>query len=389
MAIETIHGTLRQKPVIDSTSGAPEVIVLKHRDARLYHEQYFDELLTIEKKRCERWKARALLMLVDLSAFQNISERHKIARRIMDVLSNVTRETDVKGWHVEDSIIGVLFTETAGKEATAAFIPGHIASKCEGHLNSHMGAQRFPRIEITWHVFPEEFPRRRTEQEPKLLAIGRKRTERRVGLGAKRLIDVMGGIFAMALLAPVLGGIAILVKVTSEGPVLFKQERIGLGGKRFMLLKFRTMFANDDASIHREFEKNLVCGVNGAGQAAGSSHTCNIKGDPRLTLVGRQLRKTGLDELPQFINVLKGDMSLVGPRPPIMHEREDCDVWQRDRVLDMRPGITGLWQVTGRSVAAFDEMTPLDIRYVRQWSLWLDTKIILKTLVMVMGGGAY
>ena len=116
----------------------------------------------------------------------------------------------------------------------------------------------------------------------------------------------------------------------------------------------------------------------------------STKDDERQTFIGRFLRKTSLDELPQFINVLKGDMSLVGPRPPIMYECEDYDLWHRHRVLHMKPGITGLWQVTGRSVTTFDEMVRMDIKYIREWSLWLDIRIILKTPVAALvGNGAY
>jgi lipopolysaccharide/colanic/teichoic acid biosynthesis glycosyltransferase len=137
--------------------------------------------------------------------------------------------------------------------------------------------------------------------------------------------------------------------------------------------------------------KNHISGNGGDHSAgAGSDGSYKIKNDSRVTPVGRILRKTSLDEFPQFINVLKGDMSLVGPRPPINYECEDYDLWHRRRILDVKPGITGLWQVTGRSITTFDEMVRMDIKYIREWSLWLDIRIILKTpLAMLMGNGAY
>jgi lipopolysaccharide/colanic/teichoic acid biosynthesis glycosyltransferase len=216
--------------------------------------------------------------------------------------------------------------------------------------------------------------------------------DQRVGITAKRFIDVTGSVIAIAVFAPVLAAIAVWLKMSSTGPVLFRQERIGLGGKTFMLLKFRSMFANNDPTIHKEFVRNLISAGNDGDRAAGArpDGTYKIKGDPRVTPVGRILRKTSLDELPQFMNVLKGDMSLVGPRPPIMYEYEEYDLWHRHRVLDIKPGITGLWQVAGRSVTTFDEMVRMDIKYIREWSLWLDIQIILKTpLVMLKGNGAY
>jgi len=151
------------------------------------------------------------------------------------------------------------------------------------------------------------------------------------------------------------------------------------------------MECDNDAGIHREYVKRFI-----AGEAAPArvSHTQNvvykIQDDPRVTGVGKFLRKTSLDELPQFINVLKGDMSLVGPRPAIPYELEGYQVWHRRRVLESKPGITGLWQVSGRSRLKFDDMVRLDLRYAKTWSLWLDIKILLRTpRAVLFGAGAY
>jgi lipopolysaccharide/colanic/teichoic acid biosynthesis glycosyltransferase len=160
-----------------------------------------------------------------------------------------------------------------------------------------------------------------------------------------------------------------------------------------MFLKFRSMYANNDPSIHKEFVRNLIQGnktdhIQSVG--AQQNKSFKIKEDPRVTSIGRFLRKTSIDELPQFFNVLVGHMSLVGPRPPIPYECEDYDIWHRSRVLDMKPGITGLWQVDGRSATSFDEMVRMDIKYIREWSLLLDMKIIIKTpLVVLTCKGAY
>ena len=353
---------------------------LRDSDTGLYHEEYFNELLALEQKRCERSKDPIFLMRADLSACADPAERRDIARSMMDVFSDATRDTDVKGWQVAGLVIGVIFTGMSGKD------PRHFANKCLGRFGSSLGMESSSRIKISWQVFPEEFPKPGVGDGPRqnVPLAPRRDTKRRIDLVAKRFIDIVGSLFALMLFAPVLAGIALWIRMTSAGPVLFKQERIGLGGKPFMLLKFRSMYVNNDASIHQEFVKHLIA------TGAGTDGTYKITNDPRVTPAGRILRKTSLDELPQFINVLKGDMSLVGPRPPIMYEYEEYDLWHKHRVLDIKPGITGLWQVAGRSVTTFDEMVRMDIKYIREWSLWLDIKIILKTpLAMLKGNGAY
>jgi lipopolysaccharide/colanic/teichoic acid biosynthesis glycosyltransferase len=174
----------------------------------------------------------------------------------------------------------------------------------------------------------------------------------------------------------------MLVKLTSKGPVLFKQKRVGLFGKEFTFLKFRTMYENNNNNIHKEYVKELINGRklhnDGTGNN-GSDGIFKIKNDLRITKLGKFLRKTSLDELPQFFNILKGEMSLVGPRPPIPYEIEDYDIWHRRRYLEVKPGLTGLWQTKGRSATTFDDMVRLDLKYSRERSLWLDIKILLKT----------
>jgi exopolysaccharide biosynthesis polyprenyl glycosylphosphotransferase len=212
-------------------------------------------------------------------------------------------------------------------------------------------------------------------------------------LHIKRIIDIAGSIVGLVISSPLFLIIPILIKMTSKGPVLFKQERLGQFGRKFIFLKFRSMRIDNDDSIHREYIKDLITQKSDRCKNDGESDRKNvykIEGDPRITLIGKFLRKTSLDELPQFINVLKGEMSLVGPRPPIPYEYDDYKLWHMKRVIEVKPGITGLWQVEGRSSTAFDEMVRLDLKYIREWSLWLDIKIILKTpWVILTGKGAY
>lgn len=202
----------------------------------------------------------------------------------------------------------------------------------------------------------------------------------------KRASDVGISLVAIILLAPVWLVIGVLVKRGSVGPVMFRQERVGMDGRIFLCYKFRTMYSDADDSVHREaYRKN----IQGDGEAnAGDDSTPvfgKVKDDPRITPTGRWLRRSSLDELPQLFNVLKGDMSIVGPRPPIPYEVEEYSLWHRKR-LDMKPGITGLWQVSGRNRLTFDEMVRTDLYYIENWSLWLDLKIILLTLPAVWRG---
>jgi exopolysaccharide biosynthesis polyprenyl glycosylphosphotransferase len=202
----------------------------------------------------------------------------------------------------------------------------------------------------------------------------------------KRTSDIIISSLAVIILSPVLLVISMLVKRGSHGPVLFKQERVGMDGRIFLCYKFRTMNADADDTAHREaYQKN----IRGHAEAnAGDTDRPvfgKVKDDARVTPTGRWLRRSSLDELPQLFNVLKGDMSVVGPRPPIPYEVEGYELWHRKR-LDMKPGITGLWQVSGRNRLTFDEMVRTDLYYIENWSLWLDLKIILLTLPAVWRG---
>jgi lipopolysaccharide/colanic/teichoic acid biosynthesis glycosyltransferase len=199
-------------------------------------------------------------------------------------------------------------------------------------------------------------------------------------------MDIFGSLAALIAFLPAFAIIALLVKLTSKGPVLFCQKRVGQYGREFNFFKFRTMYVDNDSEIHREYVTKLIAGGADLGQGKGVYKLVN---DPRVTTLGRFLRKTSLDELPQFVNVLKNDMSLVGPRPPLPYEYERYKVWHKRRVLELKPGLTGLWQVKGRSRTTFDEMVRMDIKYASTSSLWVDLKILLQTpAAMFSGRGA-
>ncbi|OJV39569.1 MAG: hypothetical protein BGO25_01025 [Acidobacteriales bacterium 59-55] len=206
------------------------------------------------------------------------------------------------------------------------------------------------------------------------------------GAPVKRAMDIVGSFIALLLFLPVLALIGALVKLTSKGPVLFCQKRIGQYGKEFTFFKFRTMHADNDPAIHREYVTRLIAGGGDLGNGKGIYKLIN---DPRITPLGRFLRRSSLDELPQFINVLMGDMSLVGPRPPLLYEYERYQTWHKRRVLELKPGLTGLWQVEGRSRKTFDEMVRMDLRYAHIHSIWVDLRIICQTpRAMFSGRGA-
>jgi lipopolysaccharide/colanic/teichoic acid biosynthesis glycosyltransferase len=206
------------------------------------------------------------------------------------------------------------------------------------------------------------------------------------GAFAKRVFDFFVALLAIALLAPVFLIVSLAVVLTSRGPIVFKQGRMGQNGEIFQFYKFRTMFHRNDDSIHRAYSERLINGWNSKGSPDGKF---KMTQDPRITPLGRFLRKSSLDELPQLFNVLMGDMSLVGPRPPIEYEVEHYQEWHKQR-LEAKPGITGLWQVSGRSQVPFDEMVMLDVHYMEHWSFMLDLKILLRTVpVVLFGVGGY
>jgi lipopolysaccharide/colanic/teichoic acid biosynthesis glycosyltransferase len=267
-----------------------------------------------------------------------------------------------------------------------------ILNRISSMLRDELTFDQFNQVNLSFHFFPDDWdqsgPKGPTNVAlyPDLMEPGnRKRTL----LLVKRSIDVAVSGLGLAVLSPVFLGIAAAIKLTSKGPVLFRQERVGQYGRLFTVLKFRSMYTQNDNSVHKDFVMKLI--RNEAQPAHGEgAGVYKLTNDRRITPIGKWLRRLSLDEFPQIINVLKGDMSLVGPRPAIPYELAAYQTWHRRRVLEAKPGITGLWQVTSRSSVKFDEMVRLDLRYATSWSLWLDLKILLMTpLAVIKGSGAY
>lgn len=359
---------------------------------RILYEEAFLRMIAIERKRTERSRIPFLLMLLDMGEGLPSEKSGKTLDKILSALAASTRETDVTGWYKNDCVVGVMFTDIAGKGQPSLL--STMISRVSETLRDHLNLEQFSQISISFHVFPDDWDEEvgtRLRDQTLYPDLSERANANRSLSATKRIMDVAGSLLALTLFSPLFLAIATAIKITSRGPVFFRQSRVGQYGESFNFLKFRSMHVNNDASIHREYVKLLI-----AGKAAKQPSNGNGGGhfkltqDPRITRVGSFLRKTSLDELPQLINVLTGKMSLVGPRPPIPYEVESYDVWHRGRLLEVKPGITGLWQVSGRSRVKFDDMVRLDLQYARTWSPWMDIKILLRTPGAVfLGEGAY
>jgi exopolysaccharide biosynthesis polyprenyl glycosylphosphotransferase len=204
----------------------------------------------------------------------------------------------------------------------------------------------------------------------------------------KRALDIAGSAAMLLLLSPVIAVLAAIIKATSAGPVFHTQVRVGRAGTTFEFLKFRSMYTDCDSSGHQQYVRKLIRGeAKPTATDAGGNGIFKIVNDPRVTPIGAFIRKYSLDEIPQLVNVLRGDMSLVGPRPPLPYEASEYDDWQRQR-LEVQCGITGPWQVVGRNHVSFDEMTLQDLMYAMNMGLWVDLRLCLKTIpAALLGGG--
>jgi lipopolysaccharide/colanic/teichoic acid biosynthesis glycosyltransferase len=350
---------------------------------RVFPEPVFLHTLSLERKRAERSRKSFVLMLLDMekvSREPNGNGSTILAKTTCGILSAI-RETDSAGWFKAGRVLGIIFTElgTASRQSILEALNAKVTSVLSGTL----GPGELGEIQLSFYCFPEDWKEKKPELGtdsplyPDLLQLEKSRKIARV---VKRAMDIAGSLLGLILLSPVFLAVSIAIKLTSRGPVLFRQERIGQYGSTFTFLKFRSMHCSNDPRIHMDYVKQFIAGKGDPAATDGNAKTVyKITRDPRVTPIGRFLRRTSLDELPQFFNVLKGEMSLVGPRPPLPYELDVYDVWHRRRLLEAKPGITGLWQVNGRSRLRFDDMVRLDLCYARTWSVWLDIKILLQT----------
>jgi lipopolysaccharide/colanic/teichoic acid biosynthesis glycosyltransferase len=336
----------------------------------------FEAGLHRETRRAERSKTPLSLLLYSVDASAADEPLH--FERLLAVLQCSKRETDMLG-HVGSDTLAVLCPDTDGEgtkafmlklqplisglpiTATAATYPDHLFQSLEKGTSTHAAFEPFI-------VAP-------TVSEP----VG--------NYTGKRLFDIVSALFVLCLIALPMLVVALLVKLTSRGPVIFKQTRLGKSGIPFTFYKFRSMVANVDDRIHREYMASLIRSGHGNDPTTDSREVVyKMKADPRITRIGKFIRMTSIDELPQLFNVLRGEMSMVGPRPPIPYEAAHYEPWHLRRILAAKPGITGLWQVEGRSRVTFSEMVRMDLRYIRQCTFRLDLKIMFKTISVVLRG---
>jgi len=347
-------------------------------------ENAFTERLCLERKRTERSGRRFVLMLLDVGNLVRTGSRHETLGRVVSALSNSIRETDIRGWYAE-SVVGVIFTEINTAEGTD--VAKALLTKITEALCCILTIEEINEISISFHVYPEDWQ----DGGPGELShsrlypdLARSMEVRKASFILKRSIDIMGSLLALALSSPLLLFIALGIKLSSRGPILFRQVRMGQYGKGFSFLKFRSMYVANDPTIHQQYVAEYIAGRVAGNNQNGHKPVYKMTDDPRITSFGRFLRRTSLDEFPQFLNVLRGDMSLVGPRPPLPYEFERYGVWHKRRLLAVKPGITGLWQVAARSKVPFDDMVRLDLQYAKSWSLWMDIKILFRTPLAVL-----
>jgi lipopolysaccharide/colanic/teichoic acid biosynthesis glycosyltransferase len=347
-------------------------------------EEIFRGVLVREQKRADRFGEPFVLLLVglpDLNPADAAATWHQTA----SIVVAATRETDVIGWVTGGRVLGVVLTEIGeSEEAVARDIEARIsrdlADKVDRASVSGLSVRLHFNVRSKTTAAEALWP-----ADPLLFKLSADEDRRSVRDGLKRALDILGSAALLLLLSPVFLAIGLLVKLKSPGPVFFRQVRVGQKAKPFTMLKFRSMNANADSKVHQQYVTEFI---KSGGQSAdtGTNQVFKLTSDPRITPLGHILRKTSLDELPQLWNVLRGDMSLVGPRPPLFYETEQYQPWHWRRVLDAKPGVTGLWQVAGRSRTTFDGMVRLDLRYVKNRSLWTDIKILLATPAAVFTG---
>jgi lipopolysaccharide/colanic/teichoic acid biosynthesis glycosyltransferase len=350
----------------------------------LLQEAAFAQTIRLERRRAERSGKRFMLILIGGEDLLNESA-DMLIHNMVTAISSSTRETDVLGWYEQKVTLGILITEI-GQADDAAI--DTIIQKVSLVIQRAVSFETYCRLKLVFRVFPQAIEKLANYDRGLFLYpdLSSRYELKRAGRVIKRAVDICGSSFALIGFLPAFAVIAVLVKMTSPGPVLFCQNRVGQYGKEFIFFKFRTMYVDNDQRIHREYVTKLIAGASDPEHANGVYKLTN---DPRVTPLGRFLRKMSLDELPQFVNVLRDDMSLVGPRPPLPYEYERYQTWHKRRVLELKPGLTGLWQVEGRSRTTFDEMVRMDLRYANIRSLWLDLKILMRTpAAMLSGRGA-
>ena len=348
-------------------------------------EKTFLQRLRYESRRVERSQLSALLVLISF-----VHKDGAMLIKFGEELSKAVRETDVMGWYERDASLGVIFVELdkdklMNERAAIVCKLSLLARKIMGKAASE--------IVFATHTLPlSSDDETRSESDREFLTkILRGTPQRsRAECSVQRCFDLAGSITLLLLLAPVFVLIGTVIKITSRGPVLFRQVRSGFEGRKFTVLKFRTMHVDNDTSVHQDFVKDFINGTAKHQIDQNGQPVFKLTNDARVTWIGKLLRRTSLDELPQLWNVLRGEMSLVGPRPPIPYEVALYEAWHHRRLFDLKPGLTGVWQVRGRSRCSFDEMVRMDLMLAKRHSLGLYLTVLWETPRAVFhGNGAH
>jgi len=345
-----------------SSHGAQATARPSDAEREVLNDREFRRMLALERKRSERTKAPFLLMQAECDELTLSGSEDPTLGKIAAALLRDSRATDIIGWYQDGSTLGMLFTGLA--EAQRSSLLETIAGRVSATLERDLILDERKRPRLTYRFFPDDSDLAQIDDSGNpahYIDTTLATRHKGVLLVVKRIIDIVVSSLMLIVLSPLWLWIAVVIKATSKGPVLFRQKRIGQFGRSFVLLKFRSMHENRD-----------------------------LKDESRITPLGRFLRKTTLDELPELLNVLNGEMSLVGPRPAMPFEVEAYQTWHRRRILAAKPGITGFWHMAGRRCVKFDEMVRMDLRYAMAWTPWLDLKILLLTpFSLIRGNGTY
>jgi len=368
----------------------------KDPETGIYARNFFLLRLKEERERSRRFEFSFCLLILDVDSLSSFLDdkgadpgKRRLEKGLVEIIRQNSRSIDILGW-VQAKKMGILMPQSSRPEAV------RFREKiCREILNAWPTAEQvciqdsfqihdFKKVSSCSHKNRRNGKPGPGESPPdeKLMfadVIERNDSFSFKGL-VKRMMDITGSFGALLVAAVPMLVVAVLIKLTSRGPILFRQERVGFLGKRFTFFKFRTMHTNADSSVHEQYVTKFIKGANEeVNKGTDEKPLYKLTNDSRVTLIGRFLRRTSLDEFPQFFNVLRGDMSLVGPRPPIPYELDVYKFWHAGRIFEVKPGLTGLWQINGRNGTTFDDMVRLDLQYANNWSLGLDLKILFKT----------
>ena len=340
----------------------------------------FRRQLDREKHRTDRTECPFTLMLFGIGQTSSeIGLNNEDLKELASMVQEVTRASDYKGWFLNGNelLVGVLMPDTKPEESGHLFnrVKASMPSTFTRHINLSTTVYSYP---VQADLNTDEPARMKLISEP---VDSNMVSEKEIDTPSwKRTLDIVGALTTILLLSPIWILVSLYIKLVSPGPVFFKQKRVGLGGNHFMMIKFRTMSVKVDPDAHRRYVESLIKAE------SGNNDKPMIKQEDRPEIIpgGKIIRSLCLDEIPQLLNVLKGEMSMVGPRPAMEYEVQQYAGWHHKRLYAL-PGMTGLWQVSGKNRLTFNEMVRLDIRYTRQMSFITDLRILLKTIPAIIG----